>query len=135
MSAEFDPKAAEAKEMKAEASKGGPTGLEYDKARAPRIKDLLEDLVGKMEAKVQERHDKLPSNDPDFIRQMAEAEVLYAEQINTRKTCGCARCKLAVYHDLINVFVVHEIIAAAFTKDTSKLQALVDLVEKLKACK
>lgn len=75
----------------------------------------------------------LPKDDPGFIAQPLSIVDRCKKQLAVMEKCTCPRCKLALFPVRIQEFAEAETIAAAYTGDTSKLQALCDLIEQLKA--
>lgn len=80
-----------------------------------------------------EPKETLPKDDPQFIQKYVNVAVYCEQELPLRQACPCPRCKLALFEVQVTQFVCRETVAAAYTGDTSKLQAILDCVEKLKA--
>lgn len=73
-----------------------------------------------------------PADDPVLIAGLSRAYQLGADALARKLNCGCARCKLLEYDTKVSTFMVRETLRAAFTGDTSKLEALAKLVDEMK---
>ncbi len=73
--------------------------------------------------------DTLPKDDPAYLAKYAKSAEMCARQLASQKECPCPRCKLSMFETAISKYACEQTVAAAITGDTSKLQAILDLIE------
>lgn len=79
--------------------------------------------------------DTQPKDDPQWVAKYAIALNQIQQCIVIARNCPCPRCNLDLFEFQISEFVCRQTVEAAYTGDTSKLQAVLDLITKMKAAK
>jgi hypothetical protein len=94
--------------------------------------DLVNQTLSQVAAVNQPKHTQ-PKDDPAFIERYSKTARQVQQEAVIANNCPCPSCKLALYELTIEQFACTETVKAAFTGDTSKLQAVCDLIAKMKA--
>lgn len=95
--------------------------------------ELFAEVLGKLfgtPAPKPAKHVTPPKDSPEFIQSFADKAARMARGAKDAAACGCVQCALCLFYLKVEEFVCSETVAAAHTGDTSKLQALVDLIEQ-----
>lgn len=71
-------------------------------------------------------------DDPRTVATYARCAQAAADSISQKTNCGCPICKLTIFEARAAAFMQQETIRAAFTGDTSRLEAVVRLIDELK---
>lgn len=74
-----------------------------------------------------------PRQSPKFLLGCAQTADILADELARNANCPCRLCKLSLFYTRVAAFMARETLQAAITGDTAKLQAVVDVVERLKS--
>lgn len=74
-----------------------------------------------------------PKDSAQFIATFASSALTSSRARAALQACGCVQCRLAVFEAVVSEYVCGQVVAAAHTGDTSKLQAIADLIAAQKA--